>query len=101
MSENSDDLLCELRLTRAYIKLLCIPEDSTHKTVSLTRVGQFEVRMFDPSELAAEGALFWLELLDIASGSSVDSFLCEEIKAAVPIYKNFVSQAAQCSRPAD
>ena len=34
----------KLRITRAYIKLLCIPEGAA-KMVSLARLGNYEVRM--------------------------------------------------------
>jgi hypothetical protein len=39
----------KLRITRAYIKLLCIPEDAA-KIVSLARLGNYEVRMLESSQ---------------------------------------------------
>ena len=39
-------------------------------------------------------AAFWLELFDHGTKMSVDGFICLRIKDAVPIFNDFVSQAA-------
>ena len=44
-------------------------------------------------------ALFWLELFDHGAGKSVDSFRCYRIKDAVPVFEEFMSQAARLNSP--
>ena len=51
----------ELRIARAYVKLLCIPEDSSEASVSLASIGNCEIRMFQGPEADFDGIpLFWL-----------------------------------------
>jgi hypothetical protein len=61
----SDKLLGELRIAGAYVKLLCIPDDRSEKSISLARIGSCEIRIFEGSQVASDGMrLFWLELFD-------------------------------------
>src|SRR5260221_12454936 len=60
----SDITFRKLRITRAYIKLLCIP-DGQARMVSLVQIGNYEIRMLDASKAhTANGPLFWLQLSD-------------------------------------
>lgn len=43
----SDKALSELRIARAYIKLLCLPEGSSRASVSLASIGSYEIRIFE------------------------------------------------------
>jgi len=56
----SDKEFRKLRITRAYIKLLCIPEGDA-RIVSLVRIGNYEVRMLDASQTGSADAplFFW------------------------------------------
>jgi hypothetical protein len=68
-----DSTFSKLRITRAYIKLLCIPEGDA-KMVSLVQIGNYEIRMLEASKAdTADGPLFLLELFDHDAQSSVDS----------------------------
>ena len=98
MNCTSETALVELRIARAYVKLSCIPEDSSEASVSLASVGNCEIRMFRARE-ADSMALFWLELRDHATNTSVDSFRCHKIKDAVPVFEDFMSQAADLNKP--
>ena len=100
MNCTSDTKLIELRIARAYVKLSCIPEDSSEASVSLASVGYCEIRMFRAREADFDDtALFWLELLDHGANASVDSFRCHKIKDAVPVFEDFMSQAADLNKP--
>ena len=70
--------------------------------VSLARIGNYEVRMFEPSRIgSAEVPLFWMELFDHHTKRSVDSCSCHEIEDAVVLFQDFVSQAKCSSEPSE
>ena len=95
MTGISDKIICELRILRACVKLLRVPEGSPQTLVSLARIGNFEIRMFRGHQAISGAApLFWLELFDHGASASVDSFSCNEIEDAVVVFENFVSQVA-------
>ena len=92
-------MLTELRIARAYVKLSSVPEDSSQASVSLAWIGNCEIRMFRGPEAHLDGVpLFWLELFDHRK-RSVDSFICHRLKDAVPIFDDFISQAAGLNKP--
>ena len=81
-----------LRITQAYIKLPCIPEGDV-QMVSLARIGNYEVRMFEASQDSFGAApLFSLELFDHDAHSSVDSCVCWDIGEGVAVYQHFISR---------
>jgi hypothetical protein len=88
----SDEMFTKLRITRAYIKLLCIPV-SEHgiRMVSLANVGNCEVRIFDAPKNDF-GPLFWMELFDHDAGSSVDGLACYSIEDALTTFEDFLSR---------
>jgi hypothetical protein len=91
----SDKMISELRILRACVKLLRFPEGSPQTLVSLARIGNFEIRMFRGHQVISGAVpLFWLELFDHRSSSSVDSCSCNEIEDAAVVFENFVSQVA-------
>jgi hypothetical protein len=87
--------LNELRIARAYGNLLSISEDSSKAAVSLASIGNCEIRMF----LGRGRALFWLELFDHGTRMSVDSFGCNKIEEAAPVFEHLMSQAADLNDP--
>jgi hypothetical protein len=90
--KTSDNEFSKLRITRAYIKLLCIPEGDA-KIVSLARIGNYEVRMFEASQSSSDAApLFSIELFDHDAQSPVDSRVCHEIGEGVAAYQDFISR---------
>ncbi len=90
----SDRTLTELRLSRAYIRLCVIPEDSPEVSVSLASIGNHEIRMLGgPAINLASAPLFWLELFDHSTHTSIDSFRCHKLKDAVPVLGDFLTQA--------
>jgi hypothetical protein len=103
VSRTYGNKLAELRITQAYIKLLGIPQNAHGaRVVSLKRIGNYEVLMFDVSpDSATDAPLFWLELFDHEAKSSVDSCSCTEIALAVTVFDDFVALAkAMSDRPA-
>jgi hypothetical protein len=51
--------------------------------------------MLRGAEVDLDGVpLFWLELFNTSTNTSVDSFVCFRIKDAVSVIEDFVSQAA-------
>jgi hypothetical protein len=90
----SDKMLPALRIARAYVKLLCIPEASSEKSISLACIGNCEIRIFEGSQVTSDGVpLLWLELFDHGAKISIDSFSCHEIEDAVVVFEDFISQA--------
>lgn len=92
MCKTSEGEFRKLRITRAYIRLLCIPEGDV-QMVSLGRIGNYEVRMFEASQDSSGAApLFLLELFDHDAQSSVDSRVCHDIGEGVAAYQDFISR---------
>jgi hypothetical protein len=95
MKCTSEKTFSQLRISRAYLKLLSIPENvSGARVISLERIGSYQIRMFEPAQIdSADGPLFWLELFDGEGQSSVDSCSCHAIEEAVTVFDGFVEQA--------
>jgi hypothetical protein len=88
----SDIEFSKLRISRAYIKLLCIPEGAA-KIVSLARIGNYEVRMFEGSQSGSDAApLFSIELFDHDAQSPVDSCICYSLDEGVAAFRDFISR---------
>jgi hypothetical protein len=82
----------KLRIIRAYIKLLCIPE-GTAKMVSLARLGNYEARMLESSQNDSDAApLFSIELFDHDAQSPVDSCGCYGIDEGAAVLRDFISR---------
>jgi hypothetical protein len=100
MNSTSERLLTELRIARAYGKLSSIPVGASKSSVTLASVGNCEIRMFRGQEADLDGkALFWLELFDHVTNTSVDSFRCVRIKDAAAVFEDFMSQGANLNKP--
>jgi hypothetical protein len=95
VSKTYSNKLGELRISQAYIKLLGIPQNAHGaRMVSLERIGNYEVLMFDVApDSATDTPLFWLELFDHGRKSSIDSCSCTEIAQAVTVSDDFISLA--------
>ncbi len=88
----SDREFRKLRLARAYMKLLCLPEGEG-RFVSLVRIGSCEVRMLDPSQTGfADKPLFRLELFDRDDQMTVDNCVCYDIEEGVATFEEFISR---------
>jgi hypothetical protein len=86
----SDKEFRRLRLTRAYIKLLCLPEGDG-RFVSLVRIGSYEVRMLDVSQTdSADKPLFCLELFDHDEQTAVDNRVCYDIEEGAATFEQFI-----------
>ena len=85
----------KLRTTQAFIALSNIPEgDVASKTISIVRVGTYEIRMFS-GQLSWPGGVpqIWIELFDHGARLSLDSCGCHEIDDAVAGFDALVAQA--------
>ena len=72
----SEWTLIELRISKAYVRLCTMPEDSPEASVLLASIGNYEVRMLASPAVDLDSApLFWLELFDHGTKTSVDSLL--------------------------
>jgi hypothetical protein len=88
-----DKVFSQLRITRAYIRLLCIPESEHNaRMVSLARVGSYEIRIFEPLAANPVSALFWIELFDHDAQSSIDSCACRDIEEAMTTFDDFIAR---------
>ena len=102
MNSTSERLLTELRIARGYLKLSSIPMDGSKPSVSLVSIGNCEIRMFRGREADLDGMpLFWLELFDHATKTSVDGFRCDKINDAAAVFEDFMSQGANLNEPWD
>ena len=91
---SSERSLTELQIARAYVSLSSNPEDDL-ASVLLTTSGSCEIRMFRSPKVHLDGVpLFWLELFNTSTNTSVDSFVCFRIKDAVSVFEDFVSQVS-------
>jgi hypothetical protein len=85
-----DNTFSKLRITRAYIKLLCIPEGDA-RMVSLGQIANYEIRMLEASKAdTADGPLFLIELFDHDAQSSVDSSVCNDIEQGVAAFDDLI-----------
>jgi hypothetical protein len=92
MNSSSEPTLTVLRIARAYGQLSSIPDDRSKVPVSVARIGHYEIRMFRSPDTQS-GALFWLELFDHSTRTSIESFQCHEIRDATPAFEDLMSQA--------
>ena len=84
----SDRTLTELKIARAYVKLCSISDPEA--SVSLALIGSHEIRMLaGPAADPDSTPLFWLELFDRGTKTSLDSFCCHRLKDAVPVVSDF------------
>jgi hypothetical protein len=94
LSTISHKSLGELRIARACVRLLGIPDGGPEKSVSLARIGSCEIRIFEGPQVTSDGMRsFWLELFDHGANKSVDSCSFHEIEDAVVVFEDFISQA--------
>ena len=101
MNTTSESSLIELRIARAYGKLSS-PVGASKSSVSLASVGNCEIRMFRGREADLDGMpLFWLELFDHVTKTSVDSFRGDKTKDAAAVFEDFMSQGANLNEPWD
>ena len=92
MCKATDIEFSKLRISRAYIKLLCIPE-GVEKIVSLARIGNYEVRMLECSQIDTDATpLFSIELFDHDAQSPVDSCSCFDIEEGAAAFRDFISR---------
>lgn len=92
MCRLSNSKFSQLRITRAYIKLLCIPEGDA-RMVSLARIGSYEIRMLEASQSCfVDSPLFLIELFDHDAQSLVDSCVCYDIDEGVAAFEDFISR---------
>lgn len=93
--ETSGNNFSELRVTRAYIRLFLVPEGKNgERTVSLARIGGYEVRLVEIAQTdAADVPPLWLELYSHDARLVVDSCSCHELEEAVAAADHLISQA--------
>ena len=100
MNSTSERKLTELLIARAFFKLSSIPLEISAAVVSLISVGNCEIRMFRGSQTDPDTtALFWLELFDHGGGRSIDSFRCDKIEDAAPVFEHMMLQATGLDGP--
>ena len=100
MNSTSERKLTDLLIARAFFKLSSIPMEISAAVISLTSVGNNEIRMLRGSQTDADTtALFWLELFDHSTGRSIDSFRCDKIEDAAPVFEHMMLQATGLNGP--
>jgi hypothetical protein len=84
----------ELHIARGYGRLCAIHREVQPRFVPLVPVGDYEIRMVAPAADQPD-TLFWLELFETTSETTVDSYRCHNIKDAIPVFEHFVAQASR------
>ena len=90
----SDKTITKLKIANAYVRLCASPEDSAEASVSLASISGYEIRMLagQPAVDLDSAPLFWLELFDHSTKTSIDSCGCKSLKDAVPMVHDFFAQ---------
>ncbi len=85
----------ELRVTRAYIRLFLVPEGKDGaRTVSLARIGNYEVRFVELSQTGfSDEPPLWMELYAHDVQLVVDSCSFHELEEAVIAADHLIAQA--------
>lgn len=93
MCTKSSEASDRLRITQAYIALSGIPgSNSAPATVSIVRIGEYEIRMFNGLPAASDMPLLWMELFDHDTKVSIDSCGFREIDEAVSAFDGLAAQ---------
>ena len=90
----------ELLIVRSYVWALRAPRTiEGQKVVCLSRHGRYEVRLLDPSEMAADHDLpFWVELFDNRRNLSIDNYAGDDIEETAAAVQHLISQAELLDR---
>ena len=73
---------------------MCSGNDPAARTVSIARIGDHEILLFEDSQTeAAEKPLFWIELFDHGTPVSIDSGACHKIEEAAAVFEEFLAEA--------
>ena len=99
----SASTLTEFRISQAYLKLCALPEGNPQALVSLASIGSHEIRMLADltTDLLDSTPLFWLELFDHSTKTSIDSYCCYRLKDAVPVVRDFFTQMDNSNKPSE
>jgi len=93
--DESDRKLIELRIARAYVDLLCAQGGCpAGQAISIARIGQHEIRLFEHSQAErADAPLFWLELIDRGIPGPINSCACHGMADALDLFVELHSEA--------
>jgi hypothetical protein len=93
--KTSSNGFTELRVTRAYIRLFLVPEDRYGaRTVSLARIGNYEVRFVEMSKTdSTDKPPLWMELYAHDEHLVIDSCSFHELEEAVAAAEHLISRA--------
>ena len=88
----SDNNFTKLRISRAYVKLMCLPEGDA-RMISLAWIGNYEICMLEaPPTSSGDEPLFLMELFDHDEQSSVESRVCYDIDGGAAAFEAFASR---------
>ena len=95
MRKRSGNKICELRIIQAYIHLSLTPVGKDgERTVSLARIGDYEVRAVEVSLGSSTNVPpLWMELYGHNEQSAIDSCSCHEFEKATAAAEHLISQA--------
>jgi hypothetical protein len=95
--QTSENCSIELRIARAYVRLSFAPQDNNGlKTVSLARIGSYEVWLSEFAQGHADcDAQFWVELYDHDLRYGIDSCSCLDLEEAAGAAKELIWRARE------
>jgi hypothetical protein len=90
-------LLSELTITRAYVRLFfASPNEDGSKTVSLARIGKYEVLLVEFAQpWLADSPPLWLELYAHDIDAAIDSCCCQDFEEMVYAAKQLILHAKE------
>jgi hypothetical protein len=85
----------EAKLVQAYVLLKLTRVDSNgQQSVSIDFHGTYDVRLVEhPAQLSCRDIMFWVELFDHQTASSLDSYAVNQMDDAVAAAHNFIIRA--------
>src|SRR5262249_16339130 len=90
----------EVRLRPGFVRMVMAqPDGDGAMTMSLARIGHYDVRLFEfVPETAADPTPICLELYDHETRCRIDSCRCYDLEAAVKATEEFTARARQLAR---
>jgi hypothetical protein len=89
------DQALESKIVQAYVLLKLTRADSKgQQSVSVDYHGTYDVRLVEhPAQLNSPDIMFWVELFDHQTATSLDSYAVNQMDDAVAAARNFILRA--------
>jgi hypothetical protein len=94
-----DENSLESKIVQAYVLLSLTRVDSKgQQTVSVENHGTYDVRLVEHPGKSCANIMFWVELFDHQTATTLDSYAVDQIEEAVATASGFISVAEALNR---